>query len=251
MIIDILICTLDDGIKKVPNVLMPLQDGIRYVVSMQWTDEAVLAHVPACLKERSDVTLTYLHGRGLSRNRNNAIAHASGDVLVMADDDNRYKTEFINNILSAYKSHPEADVITFQAQDLEGHPLHAYPAPYVCSVEMTFKRGVAIPFDERFGLGSTRFCSGEEQVWIKDATDAGMRIIQVPCPIVMTPSATTGTRFLESPLLQQSKGATFRYVYGMPQAMLRSFKEAGWYLVHKGKNPMPILFNMIKGIMSL
>lgn len=251
MNIDILICTLDEGIQKVPYVLMPEQYGVRYVVSMQWTEESKLGLVPECLKTRDDVTMTYLEGRGLSRNRNNAISHAQGDVLVIADDDNRYTPQFVETIRLAYSSHPDVDIITFQGLDYDGHPIHEYPAMYVCSCEMTFRKHVTTQFDVRFGLGSRMFCAGEEQVWMKDAECAGWKAVYVPKPIVMTSADTTGIHFLGNAQLQRSKGATFRYVYGTADAVWRSIKEAGWYLVHRRANPFPILLNMMKGIASL
>ena len=251
MTVEILICTLDEGIMRGPQELMPPQEGVGYVVSMQWTKESSLELVPECLRERGDVTVSYLQGRGLSRNRNNAISHAQGDILVLADDDNRYTPEFISTIRAAYLSHPDVDIITFQCLDYEGHLVHEYPAMYVCSCEMTFRRRVTTRFDVRFGLGSRMFCAGEEQVWMKDAESAGWKALYVPKPIVMTSADTTGIHFLGNALLQRSKGATFRYVYGTADAVWRSVKEAGWYLVHKGANPFPIVVNMIKGIASL
>ena len=251
MTLDILICTIDEGIEKVPKVLMPPRDGVRYVVSMQYTQERMKERVPAVLKEREDVTLTFLEGRGLSRNRNHAIEAATGDVVVMADDDNRYTEELVANIFEAYNQHPEADVIHFQALDMEGKPLHPYPAPYVSSVEMTFRRRVKVRFDERFGLGSNTLCAGEEQVWMKDARTQGYHIIYIAQPIVMTPRGTTGENFRGNKRLQMSKGAAFKYVYGTPNALWRTLKEAGWWLVHKGANPFPILWNMLKGMVEI
>ena len=61
----------------------------------------------------------------------------------------------------------------------------------------------------------------------------------------------TGISLIENRTLQITKGATFRYVYGTCSAVWRSFREAGWYLLHKGANPFPILFNMLKGIWIL
>ena len=52
MTIDILICTIDNGIKRIPHMLMPPQEGISYVVSMQYTDKAYLDLIPDVLKER-------------------------------------------------------------------------------------------------------------------------------------------------------------------------------------------------------
>lgn len=251
MTLDILICTIDEGIVRVPDVLMPPREGIRYVVSMQWTREEAKRHVPSVLTEREDVTLVFLEGKGLCRNRNNAMEHASGDVLLIADDDNRYTDELIDNIFEAYKSHPEADVIHFQALDLDGKLLHPYPADYVSSFELTLKRNVKVKFDERFGLGSEKLCAGEEQVWIKDVKDRNYNVLYIAKPIVMTRKETTGTRFIGHKKMQMSKGATFKYVYGTCDAVWRSVKEAGWYLVYKRVNPFPILYNMLKGIIEL
>ena len=248
MILSILICTIDAGIEKVPSVLMSPTSEVNYVVSLQYTEERFLEMVPQELREREDVTVTTLEGRGLSRNRNNAIMHATGDVCLIADDDNRYKKEWVETILNAYKEHPEADIITFQAQNMDGKPLHPYPTDFVSSVEMTFKRNIGIAFDERFGLGSKHLCAGEEQVFMKDARKAGKRIMYVAQCIVQTPANTTGTNFLHNKKMQITKGATFRYVYGTADALWRSVKEAGWYLVHKGANPLPIFYYMCKGI---
>ena len=251
MLIDILICTIDEGVLKVPEVLMPTRDDVRYVVSVQWTREEVKNMVPRELREREDVEVVFLEGKGLSRNRNWALAHAKGDVVVMADDDNRYTAELIGNVKEAYEKHPEADVIHFQALDLEGQLLHPYPADYVSSVELTFRRKVTVKFDERFGLGSKDFCAGEEQVWMKDVRDAGYQVLYVAKPIVMTPSNTTGKGFLTNRKLQVTKGAVFKYVYGTREALWRSVKEAGWWMVHKGANPLPIFFRMLKGMVKV
>lgn len=246
--LSILICTINTGIIKVPSVLMPPRSDVNYVVSMQYTEEQVLQIIPEELTSRDDVTITTLEGRGLSRNRNNAIAHATGDICLIADDDNRYTSEHIDIILNAYKEYPEADIIHFQAETLKGKPLHPYPADFVSSVELTFRRNIDIMFDERFGLGSKRLCAGEEQVFMKDARTKGCNIMYVPKAIVQTRNCTTGTNFLHNTKMQITKGATFRYVYGTVNAIWRSIKEAGWYLVHKGANPFPIIYNMIRGV---
>lgn len=251
MILDILICTIDEGIAKVPNVLMPPRDDVRYVVSVQWTREDVKDVIPQILREREDVKLTFIEGKGLSRNRNNAIENASGDILLIADDDNRYTDELIGNIFEAYEVHPEADVIHFQALNLDGEPLHPYPADFVSSVEISFRRYVEVRFDERFGLGSPRLCAGEESVWMKDAKDAGYAIMYVAKPVVMTPANTTGGMFARNKKMQMSKGATFKHMYGVGEAVWRSVKEAGWYMWYKRTNPIPIFLNMLKGIVEI
>lgn len=252
--LDILICTVAPRLDGIAGMLLPERQGVRYVISVQYTDPEPPA-VPASLSSRSDVTTGFLEGTGLSRNRNNALRMATADICLIADDDNRYLPEHIDTILSSWNGNQQADILTFQAQTLDGAPLHPYPAPYVCSVEITFRResvtGRGLKFDERFGLGSPLLCAGEEDVFMTDARRAGLTIRYVPKVIVQTDGATTSASFIGNTRLQITKGATFRYVYGTFSAVWRSFKEAGWYLLHKGANPFPILNNMLKGIWIL
>lgn len=253
--LDILICTIGTGVETIPSMLLPERQGVRYVISVQHTGPASEVTIPQELTSRPDVTVVLLPGKGLSRNRNNAISMASADICLIADDDNRYLPQHIDTILDSWMQNPDADIITFQAENYRGEPLHPYPVPYVCSQEMTFRRDSInahdLRFDERFGLGSQLLCAGEEDVFMHDARKAGLTIRYIPKPIVRTAAGTTGTRFLTDPKVQVTKGATFRYIYGTGGAIWRSFKEAGWYLIHKGANPLPILFNMLRGIWIL
>lgn len=261
MTLDILICTIDEGIGKVPHVLMPPQDDIHYLVSMQHTRPHPQRLVPQALTERQDVEVIFLEGRGLSRNRNHAIGHARGDVLLMADDDNRYTPELTARIFRAYEAHPEAEVICFAAESYEGQPMKAYPTEtmtyreavhrgyYPTSMEMSLRRGLGLSFDERFGLGSPLLCAGEEEVFMKDAQTQGYTCLFVPEVVVRSRYETTGRKFVGNAQLQRSKGATFNYVFGTPCALWRTVKEAGWWLVHQRANPFPILLHMLQGIL--
>ena len=263
MTLDILICTIDEGILRVPEVLMPPRDDVRYVVSMQYTSEGMKKRVPQVLRERGDVMLTFLEGRGLSRNRNHAFEHSTGDIRLIADDDNRYTDEGIDHIFEAYREHSETDIICFAAESYEGQPMKVYPTKtmeyweafkqgyFPTSMEMTMRRSVDVKFDERFGLGAERLCAGEEDVWMKDATDKGYRALFVPQVVVRSRYETTGSHFVGNTRLQMSKGATFRHLFGVPEVLWRTLKEAGWWMVHRGANPFPILWNMLKGIVEV
>ena len=280
MTLDILICTIDEGIERVPEVLMSPRGDVRYVVSMQYScpcagrkshaeergkelETELLKRVPQVLREREDVVLTFLEGRGLSRNRNHALEMATGDILLIADDDNRYTKELIDRIFEAYREHEKADIICFAAESYGGEPMKTYPTEtmpyrrameqgyYPTSMEMTMRKGVEVRFDERFGLGSELLCAGEEDVFLKDAQDKGYQVLFVPKVIVRSRYETTGSHFIGNKKLQMSKGATFKYVYGTPNALWRTLKEAGWWLVHRKVNPVPILWNMLKGMVEV
>lgn len=252
MTIDLLICTIDEGIKNVPDVLMPPMDGIGYVVSMQFTDEDWLDAIPSILCERSDVKVVVMKGRGLSANRNSAIAASTADVCLIADDDCRYTKDRIDALKCAFEENADADIITSEAEDFNGQPLKKYPAAYVSSVEIAFKRRSVVEkglaFNPKFGLGSEFLCAGEEEIFLKDAGDKGLKILFVPIVIVKTNAVTTGSCFIENPKMQRTKGCVFRYKYGVCKALWLTVKEAGWYMVHERVSPLQILINMIKGI---
>ena len=253
--LDILISTIGSRISGIPSMLLPERSGVRYIVSVQHEGPADSVAIPLELSSRQDVSIGLIPGRGLSRNRNNAIRMSTAQICLIADDDNRYLPEHIDTILDVWSSNPDADIITFQAQDYQGEPLHPYPAPYVCSQEITFRRQSIMArnlfFDERFGLGSPLLCAGEEDVFISDARKAGLTVRYIPRVIVQTDKQTTGTRFLTDSKVQITKGAAFRRIYGVPSAIWRTFKEGAWYLIHKGANPFPIIRHMLKGIWIL
>lgn len=258
MTLDVLICTIDQGILRVPQVILPPQEGIRWVVSMQYTDKRFLDQVPRSLDERPDVLLTFLPGKGLCRNRNNAIQHASGDILLIADDDCRYTAEGLNTVMKTYELNPSADIILFQSNLAKYFPKKPTPyykafqnGYYPSSVEMSLRKGLGLRFDERFGLGAKHLSAGEESVFLKDAADAQYTIVCIPEQIVTTPHSYVTDNLLTDKRLQRTKGATFRYLFGPLEAIWRSTKEAGWWFVHKKANPFPILYNMLRGIWIL
>lgn len=271
MTIDILICTIDEGVGGVEAVLMPPAAGVRYVVSVQHTRP--LASMPPewhavmeRLRSRTDLSVVTLEGRGLSRNRNNALRHATADVLVVADDDCRYTPEQLEYVRKAYAAHPSAGVICFEAESYDHQPMKVYPRQtlpyaeacrrgyYPTSMELTFSRvrlaAARVAFDERFGLGAPHYIAGEEEVLLADAERAGLEVVFVPEVITATDPQTTGDRFLTDRRLQETKGAVFRHRFGLPQTLWRTLKEGAHHLVYHGVNPLPIWRNMLRGCLQ-
>lgn len=242
MTLELLICTIDEGIDRLREALLPVRRDVRYLVSWQHTGPR--PDVPDWLRGRSDVRVVLLEGRGLSRNRNHALAHAEGDILKICDDDERWTNSYFDNILSVYRQHPEYDIVHFKAIG----PRKEYPPRFVSSWEMTLRRAAlgSLRFDERFGLGSEVLNAGEEAVFLCDARRLGLRIHYAPLPICQTEPDTTGTQW-QSPLLQRSKGAVFCYTRGFPYALYKSVRESLGLMVRKRTNPFPILRNMLWG----
>ena len=88
MTLQLLICTIDGGIQQVAQLVLPPAPDISYVVSWQHSSPDDERTLPVALV-RDDIQVYHLEGRGLSRNRNNCLRHATGDICLICDDDCR------------------------------------------------------------------------------------------------------------------------------------------------------------------
>jgi glycosyltransferase involved in cell wall biosynthesis len=142
---------------------------------------------------------------GLSKSRNLAIENATGDILVIADDDIEYLPGFDKTILKAYETYPEASLISFQFLDEKGKLAKLYPryTGYISSnkrplssVEISIRREDIIQneiwFDKRFGLGTSLPCS-EEQLFKQDIIIQGLKAAYIDQPILSHKGKTSSS----------------------------------------------------------
>lgn len=259
--LNVMVCTLDEGLQQVPKLLLAPRPDVEYLISFQYTTPAC-PPLPVELTRRADVHVYPLAGRGLSANRNHALSHATGDVLIVADDDVRYTDAGLDRVLDVFRAHPAVDVALFRLKDPLGRWLKRYPdgefdyadpphGYYPCSCEIALRRRVAdagVRFDNRFGLGSCYLASGEEDVWLCDVLRRGFTVHGFPVEMAVTDGQTTGLRLLEDVRVQRSKGAVFCYVYGYKAALWRCFKEALHHAL-RGRAPfLPLFRSMLDGI---
>lgn len=264
MTLDILICTIGEGIRNVPDMLLAPRDDVRYVVSWQVDNPSAeqFSYLTAAFSARKDIMVYTLEGKGLSRNRNNAMKYAESDICLIADDDCKYTDSQIDNIINTYGKAEGADLICFEANTSDGTPIKKYPNEsmeytkavhsgyYPSSFEISFRRSTVvgkIKFNELFGLGSEQLNCGEESVFLHDALRKGFSAVFVPDVICTTPAGTTGTRFLSDIKVQRSKGAVFRYVYGRFGGLWHCLKEVCHHTVFNHSNPLFLLKNMLYG----
>ncbi len=217
-----------------------------YLVSCQYTEKQPA--IPPALDEREDVWVIFLQGRGLARNRNFAITHADGDILQIADDDERLELAWELDMMDYYAKNPQVDIAHFMMQGTQKR----YPPSYVSSVELTCRRSsierAGIHFDERFGLGSEYLAGGEEDVFLHDARRAGLQVEFVPKPLCTITGATTGDTFLTNVRMQRTKGAVACYTRGKDYAYRKCLRESLWWMIHRGANPIPLFYHMCKGV---
>ncbi len=197
--------------------------------------------MPASLL-RDDVQVFHLEGRGLSRNRNNCLRHASDDVCLICDDDCRYTASGLQAILDTFVSHPDTDLATFVMQnpycskpypttsiDLKHRPKGYYPTSFEIAFRLQSVQG-RLQFNEHFGLGAELFHCCEEEIFIHDAQSLGLHCHFYPITIVEHDHPTTDASRATTPGVLMGKGA-YLYIGYRPKMLLYPWPIA-WRL-HK------------------
>ena len=120
MTLDILICSLNKGIVRIDDLLLPQCKDVRYIVSYQYTDERYLELIPSSLASRVDVVISTHKGQGLSSNRNHALELAKADLVMFVDDDTHLTNDAIETIFNTFDEHPTIEVAFFRASTYTG-----------------------------------------------------------------------------------------------------------------------------------
>ena len=128
--------------------------------------------------------------RGVGVNRNIAMLHADGDVLLFADDDLIYDDHCEARVLQAFEEHPDADVIVFELDFTKEGQVYfqrRHKAGKLSIVE-ALKYGTCfmavrrvsitranIWFHTEFG-GGCRYSSGEDSLFLRDCFRKKLKI---------------------------------------------------------------------------
>lgn len=223
MTLEVLVCTIDNGISQIPQLLLPHIDGVSYLISWQHSHNNDI-DVPKELL-RDDVKIVHLQGRGLSRNRNNALRYATGDICLIADDDCTYRNEYFTRIISTFNENPSLDLATFRMKhsfECKAYPQHSFnlnkfeKGYYVTSFEIAFRRTSVqgkLEFNELFGLGAPVFQSGEENVFIIEALKRDLNCQYFPIVVVEHNHATTSSTRVANPGVIMAEGAYIHIAY--------------------------------------
>jgi len=130
--------------------------------------------------------------RGVGKNRNLAILHLSGDILMFADDDMVYKEGYVKGVSEAYKDIQDADMIIFKCvtdstratPEIRGiHRVRLWNFMRYGTVGFTIKREsllkANLSFTHLFG-GGARYCGGEDNLFLRDALKKGLKVYSHP-----------------------------------------------------------------------
>ena len=213
--LEILICTLDEGIDDVITHMLTPPEGVWVTISHQITH----AKYQVSRSWPTHVAYHPLEGRGVAKNRNNALRWARGEICIMSDDDIEYVPEAFDIITQAYRDHPTATVITFQAENQERWKksfTHTWrTVGQVSEWMITFHRQrvheLGIVFDEEFGLGAI-YPQGEGNIFLSDLRRAGALVIAHPAVIIRHPDTSSG--YIFTPERITAKIMAARRMYG-------------------------------------
>lgn len=202
--LEILIATCGaEGGKRVAAMNLPSIPGVRYLVSWQEPGES---QMPSELSARDDVRILTLTGLGLSRNRNHCLENATGDLLMIADDDLQFYPSGLKDVIRTFEQNPDLEYASFRYDS--DYPKHYPPAEcslstlpknfFQSSVEIVLRRkskAGRLRFCESFGLGNdNEFSSGEEELLLKKARNNNLNCRFFPITTCFHPGQTTGVR---------------------------------------------------------
>lgn len=131
--------------------------------------------------------------RGVGKNRNTALLHASGRICLIADDDIHYNDDYVQTVLNAFSELPDADIILFNfSTDNEERKqavinkltrFRRWSRSGFAAFNIAFRLDAVqkanIWFSTLYG-GGAKYSSGEDSLWINDALKAGLKIYRHP-----------------------------------------------------------------------
>jgi len=221
--VGILITTMNDWINRVKKELLPqLKDADEIIISHQITDKNIKPEQKNSFGEK--IKYYYMFDKWLSKNRNNALKHATADICYICDDDLNFVKWFVDIIKNEYIKHKNYDIITFQAKDekwklrffvKEGkHSI--FSICKISSLWITFKRKSIlekwIKFDENFGLGA-KYIVWEENIFLRDAQKKWLKLYHSNKVIVIHPSESSGINYENNEKLVVSRIKLFKRMY--------------------------------------
>ena len=259
-ILQVMICTYGmDGLRRIANASHPRVEGVEYLVSCQNAGDENFT-LPEELR-RDDFRIAFTSTRGLAVNRNICLAMTTSPLLLISDDDADYTEEGLKSVINAFRKNPDADIIAFRYASASAHKFYPEKSVsldkppkgyFVSSIEIAIRRESVIGkvwFNEYFGVGST-FPSGEEDIFLRECLDLGLKGIYIPATIARHDGPTTSEKNLMLPTRPQTKGAVFLRLHprDWPLRMVaHALREIP--LWRKGLVPSPLSYcvNWLKG----
>lgn len=162
--------------------------------------------------------------RGLSRSRNAALQHATGDICLICDDDEILADNYKDIICQAFERLPDASIIAF---DVKNKTTRLKPriqrlkrigslklASYQLAVKREYILKAGVCFDTFMGAGSGNGC-GEENKFLWDCIRKKLKIYYVPATIGQVCHGPSTWFFGYDKQFFYNRGAATRHMMGL------------------------------------
>lgn len=177
MKMSVLVPTLGQREKEIIRLLDSLQnqnyDNYEIVIVTQVNHDFIKQTISGY--KNMDIIQVKINETGLSKARNRGLEVATGEIVLLSDDDCWYPSYALSSIADKFKIHNNVKILLTQIYDpmkkelykqyskKEGYISNKLQLMRKSSIEIAFKRNMISysKFDERFGLGSEFVC-GEE-----------------------------------------------------------------------------------------
>lgn len=178
-----------------------------------------------CVMNGNNVTYLNTCERGVGKNRNLLLDHATADICILADDDMCFVDGYPATAEKAFRECPKGDVLIFNL--IEKNPrryankkiqrIHSYNYARYGAARIAFRREAieraGIRFDLRFG-GGTQYGAGEDTVFLKQCLERGLRIYGVPYALAKINQEAPSTWFTGyNQKFFEDKGAVYARLY--------------------------------------
>ncbi|HHR6131815.1 TPA: glycosyltransferase family 2 protein [Providencia alcalifaciens] len=220
MKIEILISTLNDGIKKIK-----ISPFFNYIIVHQINNGKDYSNESQFLL-KYNVRYIQSHTVGLSKSRNIAILNATADYIWIMDDDVIIDSNAFEKLTSIIKSNVEFDMLVLSHSSSsskndnkqeELKKLNRITAMSVASIDMFIKKSSIIDnmilFNENFGLG-TKYPSGEEYIFTTQLLDLKLTILKTNISFSYHPELSSGHDFYSTKNKLKAKLKMFSVCYG-------------------------------------
>lgn len=133
--------------------------------------------------------------RGVGKNRNAALLHSNGDILMFSDDDMVYVDGYADGVIKAFENLPNADMIIFHCTTNSNRNtpdinkiarvrlwnfMRYGTYSFVIRKESVIRYNMN--FSQLFG-GGTRYCAGEDNLFLRDALKKDLKVYSHPFTI--------------------------------------------------------------------
>lgn len=255
--LEILVCT-HGTLDRVSRMTMPRHQEVRWSVSCQTAKaspqekhSADRYAIPEPLR-RDDITIDFIAGRGAGANRNHLLDCATGQYIVMADDDVTLDIDKLLGFADDLDRDPECDFIVYRV-DIAGHltgpageceaAFGTRPYLYATPIAMIIRRERlgTLRFVTDMGLGTDYVATGEDDVFYHDMLLAGLRGRYVPVAACLHPDQSTNER-PPTPGMLRGRGYVLAKIYGR-RVLVHLLRMA---FVIKG-NPVTNMRHLLQG----